>query len=166
MSRGPDSPFRFAVSDLLAETGRRRLERIDAPVAWSLEMSAPAPGGLLSAEAALESAHGGIFVRATASVPYRSTCHRCLTEWDHEETIRVSELVGEGADYELDGDALDLEPVLRDALLGALPDSPTCRDDCRGLCAVCGADLNTDVCPGHDEEPDGPFAVLRDLLEP
>ena len=166
MSRAPESPFRFAVSDLLAEAGRRRVERIAAPVTWSLEMSAPASSGVLTAEATLDSALGGIYVRATGRVPYRSTCHRCLTEWEHEETVGVSELIGEGTDYELDGDVLDLEPVLRDAVLGALPDSPMCRDDCRGLCAVCGADLNTDPCPGHDEEPDGPFAVLRDLLEP
>ncbi len=166
MARAPESPFRFVVSDLLAEAGRRRVERLSAPVSWALEMSAPVPGSELSAEATFESALGGIFVRCEATVPYRSTCHRCLVEWDHDETVAVTEMIGEGADYELDGDVADLEPVLRDAVLGALSDSPTCRDDCRGLCAVCGADLNTDPCPGHDDEPDGPFAVLRDLLEP
>ncbi|MDX1689527.1 MAG: DUF177 domain-containing protein [Acidimicrobiia bacterium] len=164
MSRAPESPFRHAVPDLLAEAGRRRVARVGTPVEWSLEMSHPTDR--LEAELVLEGANGGVFVRGTAEVPYRSVCPRCLQEWDHDLTVRVGELVGDGADYDLEGDVIDLEPVLRDAVLGALPDSPTCRDDCRGLCAVCGADLNTDPCSGHDEESNSPFAVLRDLLEP
>ena len=91
MARAPESPFRFVVSDLLAEAGRRRVERLSAPVSWALEMSAPVPGSELSAEATFESALGGIFVRCEATVPYRSTCHRCLVEWDHDETVAVTE---------------------------------------------------------------------------
>ena len=154
------------MSDLLSERGRRRDVRVIAPVDWSLEMSAPAEGGILEGDVTIEGINNGVYVRATATVPFHSVCHRCLTEWDHDLTVRVGEMVGEGADYELDVDVVDLEPLLRDAVLGALPDSLMCRFDCRGLCSVCGADLNAGDCPGHDEEPDSPFAALRDLLEP
>ncbi len=51
----------------------------------------------------------------------------------------------------LDGDLLDLEPVLRDAVVLALPMSPLCREDCPGLCAQCGAPL-ADAGPGHGHE--------------
>ena len=42
---------------------------------------------------------------------------------------------------ELEGDLFDLEPVLRDAVVPALPFQPVCREDCPGLCSECGAQL-------------------------
>ena len=51
----------------------------------------------------------------------------------------------------LEGDLLDLEPVLRDAVVLALPLSPLCSDDCAGLCARCGARL-ADAGPGHQHD--------------
>ncbi|MFZ0667492.1 MAG: YceD family protein [Acidimicrobiales bacterium] len=62
----------------------------------------------------------------------------------------------------LDGDLLDLEPALRDAVVLALPMSPLCRDDCPGLCAECGAPL-ADVGPdhGHEDATDPRWAGLK-----
>jgi uncharacterized protein len=62
----------------------------------------------------------------------------------------------------LDGDLLDLEPVLRDAVVLALPMSPLCREDCPGLCVQCGAPL-ADAGPGHGHEdaPDPRWAGLK-----
>jgi uncharacterized protein len=54
----------------------------------------------------------------------------------------------------LDGDLLDLEPALRDAVVLALPMAPLCRDDCPGLCAECGVPL-ADAGPGHQHEDAG-----------
>ncbi|HEY6297006.1 MAG TPA: YceD family protein [Streptosporangiaceae bacterium] len=51
----------------------------------------------------------------------------------------------------LDGDLLDLEPTLRDAVVLALPMAPLCRDDCPGLCIECGVSL-ADAGPGHGHE--------------
>jgi uncharacterized protein len=64
----------------------------------------------------------------------------------------------------LDGDLLDLEPVLRDAVVLALPMSPLCREDCPGLCAECGQPL-ADAGPGHrhDAAPDPRWAALQQL---
>jgi uncharacterized protein len=62
----------------------------------------------------------------------------------------------------LDGDLLDLEPALRDAVVLALPMSPLCRDDCPGLCAECGARL-ADASPdhGHEDATDPRWAGLK-----
>src|SRR5215475_15777206 len=49
------------------------------------------------------------------------------------------------------GDLLDLEPVVRDALVLALPLSPVCRDDCQGLCPTCGSRWE-DLPAGHTHE--------------
>ncbi len=50
----------------------------------------------------------------------------------------------------LDGDFLDLDPVVRDAVVLALPLAPLCRPDCPGLCVECGARLADDPAHGHD----------------
>lgn len=160
------SPFRIPVSDLLADPGRRRPVEIDTPVEWPLELSVVGPQ--LHAELVLQGAAGGLLVRGSVEVEATHTCHRCLTEWTEPVRVEVTEMLGLDADpdgYPLDDDIADLEPPLRDAVLLAMPDNPTCRADCRGICATCGGDLNTGACPGHDEEGDSPFASLRGLFD-
>ena len=79
-------------------------------------------------------------------------------EWFDEDTEQDDE------ERYLDGDLLDLEPVLRDAVVLALPMSPLCREDCPGLCAECGVPLD-DAGPehGHDGSPDPRWAALEQL---
>ncbi len=123
----------------------------------------------LHAELLLENASGVLVVRGAATTTVELTCHKCLTEWAEAVQVQVAEALGfedEADGYSLDGDDADLEPVLRDVVLLEVPLRPLCRDGCLGLCATCGADLNTEPCLGHDEESAAPFAVLRDLLEP
>ena len=60
----------------------------------------------------------------------------------------------------MNGDLIDLEPALRDAVVLALPLQPLCRDDCPGLCPECGARLADD--PGHAHDAVDPrWAALR-----
>ena len=59
---------------------------------------------------------------------------------------------------------IDLEPLLREYALLEFPISPVCKPDCKGLCPVCGENLNKTDC-GHHPESDSPFAVLKDLLK-
>jgi uncharacterized protein len=58
---------------------------------------------------------------------------------------------------------IDLEPLLREYALLEFPISPVCKADCKGLCPVCGENLNKTDC-GHRPETDSPFSVLKDLL--
>jgi uncharacterized protein len=72
----------------------------------------------------------------------------------HDRPDRYDENEHEEQDDEerfLDGDLLDLEPALRDAVVLALPMAPLCRDDCPGLCVECGVPL-ADAGPGHRHE--------------
>jgi uncharacterized protein len=161
------SPFVFPISDLLSDSGSRRAVAVDTSIAWGVEMAAVGPN--LKAELVLENASGVLVVRGQAETTLQLTCDRCLTVWSEDLDIEITEALGfdvDGDGYALDRDTADLEPVLRDALLLEVPLRPMCRDDCRGICATCGADLNTATCPGHDEESTSPFAALRDLLEP
>lgn len=161
-----ESPFRLSVADLLGHPGHRRSAGIETEVDWGLELSRVGPE--LTADLTLESASGGLVVRGPIRTSVVHTCHRCLRQWEEMVVVDLLEALGVDDDpdgYRLHGDVADLEPVVRDAVLLAVPLSPTCRPDCRGLCAVCGADLNGDSCPGHDDEPDSPFAPLRGLFD-
>ncbi len=156
------------VSDLLREPGHRRAVDLEAPVDWALELSRLEPAQPLRAQLVLEGVVGGIVARGRVAAMIRHTCRRCLVEWTEPLYVDILEVLGADpeAEYRLHGDEADLEPPLRDAVLLALPLRPVCRPDCLGLCAVCGGDLNTGSCPGHDEAPGSPFAPLRDLLQP
>lgn len=59
---------------------------------------------------------------------------------------------------------LDLEPLLREYALLEFPISPVCKPDCKGLCPVCGENLNHADC-GHRPEPASAFSALKDLLK-
>lgn len=164
------SPFVVPVSDLISVPGSRREIDIDAPISWGFELADVGPE--LHAGLTMENASDVLVVRGPVRTTLGLTCHRCLTEWEEELVVEVTEafdLAGEDEDedvYRIDGDVADLEPMLRDTVLLEVPLRPLCDEECLGLCATCGADLNTGSCPGHVEESSSPFAVLRDLLEP
>jgi uncharacterized protein len=138
---------------------------VTAEVDWALNSSrivVPIAGTL-----SLQGTSGGVFVTGSVVTAARHTCTRCLGEFQDPVEVSINELVGgEDPEYPLDHDVADLEPVLRDAVLLVLPLLPVCDPGCRGLCATCGADLNTGACPGHEEVLDSPFTALRGLLEP
>ena len=165
----PDtSPFRVVASDLLAHPGEERRETIRVPVDYRVELAGTLPDPPLEADVRLRGVTGGVSVHGDARFVVRIRCTRCLTESDEERRVRFSELLTDDldeADYRLDGDVADLEPVIRDAVTLALPLAPLCREDCAGLCATCGADLNSGACEGHGDEIESPFAGLIDLLE-
>ena len=61
-------------------------------------------------------------------------------------------------------DQIDLGQLIHEQFQLALPMKPLCRSDCRGLCAVCGGNLNTAVCACAVAQNDPRFAVLKSLL--
>ncbi len=61
------------------------------------------------------------------------------------------------------GKVIDLEPILREQMLLALPGYPVCREGCKGLCPVCGADLNDRECGCDRHVPDPRWAGLKNV---
>ena len=61
-----------------------------------------------------------------------------------------------------EGDAIDLDELVREQILLALPSRNLCREDCRGLCPTCGADLNAGPCGCAQDETDPRWAALAD----
>ena len=122
----------------------------------------------------------------------RVACGRCVGPVDlhFEEPLRVtfmpraeleaaaSEAGDEDADedgaelaaddldvYAYDGDAVDLEALIREQYVLAVPFSPLCKDDCKGLCPQCGVDQNQTTC-GCDQPIDPRFEALKGLKLP
>lgn len=136
------------------------------------EMIGVPVGSPIELDLTLESVVEGVLVTGTAGLSLRGSCARCLKEIELAELIDVMELFVY-PDKELDDEeasrvvdeTVDLEPVLRDAVVLDLPFTPLCREDCLGLCADCGADLNADPEHNHGEAVDPRWARLSEVLE-
>jgi uncharacterized protein len=127
------------------------------------------PGADLELDVRLEAVTEGVLVTGTVRGRAVGECVRCLEAVVEDIDVPLQELfvyperakaAAEDGDEddedlrELDGDLIDLEPVLRDSVVPALPFQPLCRVDCPGLCSQCGARLADD--PDH----------VHDLLDP
>lgn len=111
----------------------------------------------------------GYALRLRATAPLEGACMRCLDPAERSISFDAREVdqPGGGEDLSspyLDGGDLDLHSWARDALALALPVQIVCRDECRGLCPVCGENLN-EAGPkhAHEPEPDPRWAALREL---
>ena len=115
----------------------------------------------------LEGVGDGVLATGTAGVQLRGECARCLTEIEASAEVDLQELFlfpGVDADdaeaSRVESEMIDLEPLLRDAVVLDLPFIPLCDRECAGLCPLCGADLNADPDHRHDDEIDPRWAEL------
>ncbi|GAB2743585.1 YceD family protein [Kitasatospora kifunensis] len=131
----------------------------------------------------LESVVEGVLVTGTTEAHVTGECVRCLEPIEDDLEVDFQELYyypetdergrrassqdelseeDEEETYRLEGDFFDLQPVLRDAVVLALPLQPVCQEDCLGLCSECGARLSDD--PDHHHDAVDPrWAALQGL---
>ncbi|MCB5910766.1 YceD family protein [Streptomyces sp. SF28] len=157
------------------ELGRRpgalkRLSRtVEAPRDLGNEVIGVPEGAPVVIELRQESVMDGVLVTGTARATVKGECVRCLEPLERELEADFQEMFaypdadartrpaesGDDAEDEedtlsLEDDMFDLEPVLRDAVVLALPLQPVCQDDCPGLCSECGVRLADDPDHHHD----------------
>ncbi len=78
---------------------------------------------------------------------------------------QVVELTEEDLDLSVfDGEAIDIDELVTEELLLAIPDHVLCQDNCKGICPVCGKDRNLDVCNCETKEVDPRWAGLKELV--
>lgn len=158
----------------------RELSRtVAAPERIGTDVIAIQPGRPVELRLRLESVVEGVLATGTVEATASGLCVRCLDDVGVDLEVGFQELFayperaahhskvaapagrkvgGGGKDTEtdedeqhvLDGDLMDLEEVVRDAVVTALPFQPVCRDDCPGLCSECGARLADDPDHHHD----------------
>jgi len=126
------------------------------------------PGGSVPVRLDVSHTTTGWSLRLRLAAPLEGPCMRCLEGATATVEVDAREVEQPGAGEELDSpyvdeQRLDLSGWARDALVLALPAQIVCRAECRGLCAVCGADLNEDPEHVHEAEPDPRWAALREL---
>ena len=115
-----------------------------------------------------------VIVRGIARAQIESPCARCLTATETELEAEVSEAFirdmgqereADDDQYMYSGHVLELDEAVRTALLLEMPSRVLCKEDCRGLCDQCGANLNINECSCQkDLTHRNPFSALASLL--
>lgn len=145
-----------------------------APADLGIEVLRVPEGSPVEFDLRLEAVMEGVLVTGTAAAELAGECARCLEPLTDEVEVDLQELFvyeesdtapdAEDSDVsKLEGDLLDLEPLLRDAVVLSLPFQPLCREDCPGLCIECGARLADDPEHQHNEAVDPRWAALQGL---
>ncbi|HEY8728235.1 MAG TPA: YceD family protein [Acidothermaceae bacterium] len=164
--------------DLPRRPGSMRVvtRTVPAPTNIRGEMIGVVPQSDLALDLRLESVSEGVLVSGTTRVTLTGECARCLDPLTSELEVEIQQLyVYPGNEIDADDedddvgfltdDYVDLEPVLRDAVVLALPLAPVCKDDCLGLCPDCGARLE-DVGRDHRHETVDPrWAGLHHIID-
>jgi len=152
----------------LRELGRRpgslhELQRTaPAPRDWRVELIGVPEGAEIELALRLESVMEGVLVTGELDVPVVGSCARCLEPIEDTLHLDVQELYAypgstteatseEDEVRRLEGDFLDLEPLVRDTVVLSLPLAPVCTEDCAGLCVDCGLRLD-DLPADHTHE--------------
>jgi|Tabmets5t2r1_1033131.scaffolds.fasta_scaffold17172_2 uncharacterized protein len=171
-SLDPRSGLVLDTHELGRRAGAMKVVRatVEAPADLGIAVIGVPPGSPVELDLRLESVVEGVLVTGTAKVQVRGECVRCLGPVSDELEVEIQELYvypGVEADNDLasrlEGDLIDLESLLRDAVVLDLPFQPLCREDCAGLCVECGANLNEDPDHRHEADLDPRWAALQAL---
>lgn len=164
------------VTDLLDRPGASRRVELALPAPEDVTLELAELTGPLRLEGVLESVVEGVLMRGTMAADLRLSCARCLRDLEASVTAEVVELFSdperaELADdvepgYEIRDAVLDLDTLLRDALVPAVPYRPLCREDCRGLCPDCGTNRNDEPCDCTSVLSDSRWLALEGLRLP
>ena len=178
MRLDPRAPLVLDTRELGRRPGSQRQKSFSAPAPADLgiEVLRVPEGSPIEFDIRLEAVMEGVLVTGTAAAGLDGECVRCLEPIHDDIEVDFQELfVYEEKDDEtdeedsgtsrLEGDLLDLEPLLRDAVVLSLPFQPLCRDDCPGLCIECGARLADDPDHQHEEPIDPRWAALQGLTQ-
>jgi uncharacterized protein len=173
MTLDPRAPLVIDTHDLGRRAGSERTLQLTVPAPGELgvEMLRVPEGSPLELDLRLEAVLEGVLVTGTVLGRLEGECVRCLEAIDDEIEVDLTELYvydaqeGDEETSTLDGDLLDLEPAVRDAVVLELPLQPLCQDDCEGLCAECGVRLLDEPGHHHDAPVDPRWAALGTLKD-
>jgi len=133
------TPYTVTVHDLVHRAGemREHLLTVAVPSQLGEGLLKVPEGAPLEIDLRLEGLHDGILASAHVSGTAVGECSRCLKAIEQPVEVDLAELFAysadEAFDYQVHDDHVDLEPVVRDAVVLSLPFQPVCRPDCPGL---------------------------------
>jgi uncharacterized protein len=172
----PRQPLVVDTTKLPRQPGATRaLKRvIPAPPNLGLELISVPEGSDVELDLVLTSVSEGVYISGAVRASLHGECGRCLNEINESFTVSIAELFAyedstteETTDEDevgrMQGDLIDLEPAVRDAIVLTLPTNPVCRPDCPGLCPECGVHFDDLPADHSHEEVDARWAALRNL---
>jgi uncharacterized protein len=172
MRLDPRSPLVLSTHELGRRPGSMQaLElTVPAPADLGVELLGVPEGSPVELDLRLEAVMDGVLATGEARATVAGECARCLDSFEDHVEVSFQELyVYPESDAEEDEasrlveDHLDLEPVLRDSVVLALPFQPLCSPDCPGLCPECGVRLADEPGHAHEEQVDPRWAALSAL---
>jgi uncharacterized protein len=119
----------------------------------------------------LRNINGVLQIKADIKAVYMSECARCLKKLEsHIEKTVVESIVSvdnkeDEDDYVYEGKTLDLERIIKDCVYLSKPSRLLCKIDCKGMCIICGSDLNIEECNCRKNEINPKFGVLEDYFK-
>jgi uncharacterized protein len=157
-------PLQIPVTELLRQPGTRRVLQREVPLDTVSVAGVSVPTDAeVALDLVLEATGDDIIVSGSLSIPWRGECRRCLGEVRDTSTATVREVYQhravEGDTYPMGDGIVDLEPMLRDAVLLALPLAPLCAEACAGPDPErfpAAATDDTSPAGGHDAEAEVP----------
>ena len=165
------SPFKVKVHDIMHRPGQMRESEVDITLTEVMgdgAMTIPV-GGVIETDLRLESVHEGILATGEVFTTAVGECSRCLDELKLPVEVDFQELFAysgtEEDDFTVSDEQIDLEPVIRDAIVLSLPFQPVCSPDCPGLCPDCGVKLAENPNHAHDQQVDSRWTELLKFKE-
>ncbi len=165
------SPYVIPVHDIMHKAGAMREFKLDIEVPSDLGDSivTVSEGTELDLDLRLESVHEGILATGEVFVDAEGQCSRCLDplivpiEVDFQELFAYS--LSNEDDFVVDDEQIDLEQVIRDAVVLSLPFQPVCRKNCLGLCPDCGVKIAENPHHVHDVPVDPRWNALEEFIK-
>lgn len=139
MSKFKKTPYTVGVHDLIHRPGEMREFDLSIPVPDQMGegLVAVREGSILDVSARFEGLHEGILASVTVTGTADGECGRCLTDIHLPVRVEFQDVfaysLDEAFDFQVHDDHVDLEPLIRDAVVLSLPFQPVCRPDCPGL---------------------------------
>jgi uncharacterized protein len=172
----PRQPLVVDTTKLPRQPGATRaLKRaVPAPPDLGLELIVVPANSDLELDLSLTSVSEGVYVSGNVRGSLSGECGRCLNEIADSFDVAIAELYAyadstteETTDEDevgrMQGELLDLEPAVRDAVVLTLPPNPVCRPDCPGLCPECGVHFDDLPADHSHQDVDPRWAALRNL---
>ncbi len=166
-----NNPLVIPVKDLMHQAGEMRQLTLDtpAPEKYGEAMAVVPEGSTLHLEVRLEGLHEGILLTGEARAEASAECVRCLDPFTFDLGVDFQELFAysssDSDSYTVVDDSLNLEDIIRDAVVLELPFQPVCQAECYGLDPATGEKRTEPAAQAVADEIDPRWQELSKLLE-
>lgn len=166
-----NGPFALSVRDIVRKPGEMREHDLSVTLTerWGEGIVSVEAGAEVDIDVRVESVHEGILASGTADTRYDGVCGRCLADVSEPIEVEFQELFAypgeEETDFEVQDDHVDLETLVRDAVVLSLPFQPVCQPDCPGLDPETGKRRTKSTEAENPAPIDPRWSALREIAD-